>query len=712
MKRAMRQPPFFFRSASLCALLVAGASGAASPLAAQDDALAEPEAPAAASPAGTAAAGTTRSTFSPDDFARFAPRSALDMAQQVPGFAIREGDGARGLGQADTNVLVNGRRISGKSNGPVEALGRIPVEDVVRLELVDGASLEIGGLTGQVLNVVTRSSGRIAGQFRYSPQVRSFGTPARLLNGAVALAGGGAKTDWTLALDNDSQRRGNQGLEEVFDGTGALIALRDEKANFDSDRIGLSGSFTRIADNANVLNLTGQVQGYIFREREVSGQFAPGQAVESTRELRRTEDEFNFELGADYQFALGPGRLKLIAYHRYEDSPTTSAVITLLRDAAAPQGSLFVRDADEGETILRSEYTFAGAGGNIVAALEGVRNFLEIDSALAVRDAAGVLQPVELPGASDRVDEDRADAGLTYSRALSPRLQLQLSAGGEYSRISQAGPLGLTRAFWRPKGFAALDWKAGPSLNLAGRIERVVGQLDFFDFIATVDLDQDRADVTNANLVPQQSWVYEFEASWRMGALGNLNLRSFYEDITDIVDQIPIAGGGQAPGNLPSARRYGMNGNATLLSDGLGWRGTRLDLGLALAASELRDPLLGTPRELSGNELVNLTMNLRHDLSGTPWAFGAAGDWRDLAPVVRLAEGALNNPGFAFLAAFIENKDVAGMTLRATLGNILGQRDRFARTVFADRLANLAAFTERRDRRFGAILTLDVEGSF
>jgi outer membrane cobalamin receptor len=98
---------------------------------------------------------STRSTFLPEDFARFAPRSAFDMARNVPGFSIREGDGARGLGQADTNVLINGRRIPGKANGPLEALRRIPVEDVVRLELVDGASLGIGGLTGQVLNLVT-----------------------------------------------------------------------------------------------------------------------------------------------------------------------------------------------------------------------------------------------------------------------------------------------------------------------------------------------------------------------------------------------------------------------------------------------------------------------------------------------------------------------------------------------------------------------------
>lgn len=685
----------------------------AAPLAAQDAAYAaEAEISAVADTAAASGQSTTRSTFTPDDFTRFAPRSALDMARQVPGFAIREGDGARGLGQADTNVLINGRRISGKANGPVEALRRVPVEDVVRLELVDGASLDIGGLTGQVLNVVTRSSGQITGQFRYSPQVRSFGTPARLLNGSVALAGGGTKSEWTLALANESNRRGNEGLEQVFDASGALVALRDEKANFNSDRIGLSGSFTRTADNANVLNLTGQIEGFLFREREISRQNAPGQPVDRVRGLRRSEDEFNFELGADYQFALGPGRLKLIAYHRYEDSPFSTSVTTQFADGSAPQGSLFVQDADEGETILRSEYTFAAAGGNVVAAIEGARNFLAINSALAVRDAAGVLQPTPLPGASDRVDEDRVDGGLTYSRALARNLQLQTSLGAEYSRISQAGPLGLTRSFWRPKGFAALDWKASNRLNLAGRIERVVGQLEFFDFIASVDLDQDRADVTNANLVPQQSWVYELEASWRLGTLGNLSLRTFFEDITDIVDQIPIDGGGQAPGNLPSAKLYGFDGNATLLSDGMGWKGTRLDLAFAVRGSEVRDPLLGNLRELSANELIDLGLNLRHDLQGTAWAFGAAGDWRDLAPVVRLDEVALNNPGFAQLSAFVENKDVGGMTLRATVGNILGQRDRFARTVFANRAANLAAFSESRDRRFGTIFTLDVEGSF
>ena len=46
--------------------------------------------------------------YTPEDFARFAPRSALDMLRQVPGFTIISQDQGRGLGQANDNVIVNG----------------------------------------------------------------------------------------------------------------------------------------------------------------------------------------------------------------------------------------------------------------------------------------------------------------------------------------------------------------------------------------------------------------------------------------------------------------------------------------------------------------------------------------------------------------------------------------------------------------------------
>lgn len=677
---------------------------AAAPVVAQDN---EPS-----QDAETTETSGTRATFTPEDFARFAPRSAADMARQVPGFSIREGGGARGLGAADTNVLINGRRISGKSNGPVEALSRIPVEEVVRLELVDGASLDIGGLTGQVLNVVTARSGGITGTFRYAPQIRTRGTPPRLLEGRISLAGGGQKDEWTLAFENDSNRRGDDGPELVFDGAGNLIDTREEKFNANFDTVGLSGSYTRTATSGNVLNLTGEVNGFIRRNREVSERSGSIDPVDRLRTFRSTEDEFNFEVGADYEFPLIGGRLKLIGYHRFEDSPTTNSVVTQFADGSPDQGTLFTRDADEGETIARGEFTFGAAGGDVVFALEGVKNFLDITSQLEVRDDQGVLQPVDLAGASDRVEEDRAEASVTYSRSLAPNLSLQTSFGAEYSRISQDGPLGLTRTFYRPKGFVALDWKASETLDISGRIEREVGQLNFFDFIASVDLDVNNANVSNVELVPPQFWTFEVEANIGFGELGTLALRPFYQDASDIVDLIPIVGGGQAPGNIPSASRYGIEGDLTLLSDGLGWKGTRFDLGFRYAGSSVRDPLLGNSRDLSFFQRGRFNTELRHDFSGSDWATGVTAFWSENAPSVRLDQIFRNREDPAFATFYLENKDVEGLVVRLAINNILDRTNKVDRTVFLDRAAGIVDFTEDRDRTFGQIITLEIEGTF
>lgn len=653
-----------------------------------------------------------RRAFTPEDFARFAPRSAFDMVQQIPGFSIRSSNGDRGLGQADTNVLVNGQRVSGKANGPVEALQRIPAEEVVRLEILDGASLDIGGLTGQVVNVVTRSTGGITGAFRYSAEWRSFGVPFRWSDGQVSLAGGGANSEWTLAFENDAGRRGNEGIELVFDREGNLIDTRDEKSNFNSDRPVLSGSFTRTTANGNILNLNGQVGANISRNGETSLRTGTIDPSDRTRRFESSEDEFNYELGADYAFALGAGRLKLIGYHRYEDSPTLSLVTTVFDDGRPLAGSRFTRDADESETIARGEYSFAGLGGDWQFALEGAKNSLEIDSNLEQRDAAGVYQPVEFEGASARVFEDRAEASATYSRAIAPDLQAQLSLGGEYSTITQTGAKGQTRSFWRPKGFASLDWKANPTLNLSGRVERIVGQLNFFDFIATTNLDQGRVDVTNADLVPPQSWRFELEAAQSLGALGSLVLRGFHETFTDVVDQIPIEGGGESAGNAGSATVSGVEGEATLLFDPFGLAGLRLDGELGLARSEVIDPLLGTPRPISGFEYIEYQVSLRQDFPGSDWAAGAVLRGESQRPDVRLDEISLRSESPGFARVFVEHKDVFGMTARFRVGNLIDQQDVFERTRFSDRVTGEIDFREERRRRFGVVYSFDIEGSF
>jgi len=155
-------------------------------------------------------------TYTPADFARFAPRNALDMLNNVPGFAIVESDSERrGLGQATGNVLINGERFSGKSTDIFTELRRISASNVTRIEIVDGATLNISGLTGQVANIITASRG-LSGNYVWRPQIRARRTPLRWTNGEVSVNGTVGGTQFTLSLRNNSFRNGNAGPEVVI----------------------------------------------------------------------------------------------------------------------------------------------------------------------------------------------------------------------------------------------------------------------------------------------------------------------------------------------------------------------------------------------------------------------------------------------------------------------------------------------------------------
>ncbi|HCO46067.1 MAG TPA: hypothetical protein DIT44_05350, partial [Erythrobacter sp.] len=132
---------------------------------------------------------------------QFAPRNALDMVDRIPGFSISGGNnqGQRGLGQATQNVIVNGERLSSKSESVSDQLRRIPATDVVRIEILDGNATSIPGLTGQVANVVYTSTGA-SGQFSWTAGFRPHNTAAQLYGGEISVIGSSGALDYTVSL--------------------------------------------------------------------------------------------------------------------------------------------------------------------------------------------------------------------------------------------------------------------------------------------------------------------------------------------------------------------------------------------------------------------------------------------------------------------------------------------------------------------------------
>lgn len=655
----------------------------------------------------TPEAGSSR-TYTPADFTQFAPQNALDMLERVPGFSIREEDSARGLGEATGNVLVNSQRISGKSNDVITALSRISATDVVRIEIVDGATLDIPGLSGQVANVIVRSTG-ISGQFGYYPEFRQHFADPRLTRFDVSASGKAGPVEYTVGLDNRSNRSAAGGSTYIYSPAGDLTEYRDEEWKGNSERPTVSGKLAYDGPGTAVGNLNLSYTRLMFEYLETG--LRTGNDLGDRQRLVTIEEEGDsYEIGGDYEFGLGRGRLKFIGLHTASKIPSETSVITTSADSTI-NGSRFAGTGDENEKIGRTEYRWKGMGAEWQVSAEAAFNSLDNTSQLFSRNTDGSWSEIPLPGATARVTEDRYEVMGSYGRPLRPNLAMKLSAGGEYSLLS-AGGGAAARKFYRPKGELSTAWKVSNVLDVNMKLARRVGQLNFYDFLASVNLRDDVSNDANPDLVPQQSWELDVEGVRNLGALGRTTLRVYGRLIADIIDTIPIGATGQAPGNLDRARAYGIESRSTLNLDGIGWRGARLDTSLQFETSKVKDPLTGESRPISNNLMRAASVGLRHDIPRSSLAWGADASYWYTAMDYRLTEVGRLWEGPVWGDVYLEHKNVLGLTVRGGIYNLFAADSMWDRTVFAGRRTDPVSFVERRDRVIGPIYSFSVRGKF
>ncbi|MDO9361372.1 MAG: TonB-dependent receptor [Sphingopyxis sp.] len=652
--------------------------------------------------------------YTPADFERFAPRTALDMVEKVPGFLIVTGTngGGRGLGQATENVLIGGERVANKSTDARTALSRITAAEVAYIDIVDGAGLNVPGLTGQVANVVLiagAGSGGFKTTVRWQPEWRPR-IEDNWLNGEISTTGKIGGINATLSLKNEANRSGHWGPERVYDGNGILLFTRDEFGAYDGDRPRLALALARTTTTGNKwnFNLGGQLQRLDETVRGVSVRPVNGTVRET---FKFTENEHNFDIGGDYELGLGKGRLKLIGLYRFEHSPFVDSFI-VDREIGGRSGERFKQTADEGESILRGEYSWrTGGGTDWQVALEGAYNSLDVDSEFATLQPDGIFLPVIFGGEQTKVEEKRGEASLTWGRSLAPNLTAQLNLGAEYSELTSSGPGGLTRRFIRPKGKLALAWKVGAKTTINWYLQRRVDQLDFFDFASSVDVANGQGNDGNGQLVPPVLNRTELEFVQDMGAWGNASVAFAYAYAQDLVDQIPLSPTTEGRGNLPPAHLYRISSKATLLLDRLGWKGARINSDITVRRNRVRDPLNGLWRDQSGGQEYVVDLSLRHDIPGSDLAWGAGYFDERVSPNLRLGAIEKEYTDGPFVTAFVEHKDVAGFTVKLSYRNLAGMKDGFNRTVFVDRRDSPVAFSEQRLRKFGQYFQLTVTGT-
>lgn len=682
------------RSASPMALCLALL---AAPLAAQ------------AQTAPTAATADDR-VYEAAEFERFAPQTALDMLNQVPGFTIRQATIERGLGQATGNVLLNGQRISNKSDDILAQLRRIPAGNVVRIEISDGSTLGIPGLSGQVANVVSRSTS-LRGQWAYRPEFRARFTDPLLTRFETSVSGEHGPVQFTFGLENQANHSGAGGDTLIFNGAGGLIEERVDVWTGETNQPRASARFVIDGPADAIGNLNMAVRDYRSTYAEDGVRQSSG-LPDRDRDVRDLQDGWDYEIGGDYEFAWGPGKLKLIGLDRFSALDSDTAVTVDWADGRPRQGDRITRASEEGERILRGEYGWKQGAADWQLSAEAAFNSLDSITRRFALQPSGQEQEVPFANGAARVEENRYEVIGTYGRPISDTLSFQLSGGGEYSELTQVGAGGLSRSFWRPKGQLSAVWSPEPDTKVNLKLQRRVGQLNFFDFLASVNLNTGTQFSGNPNLVPPQSWELETEVVRTHGAWGNSTLRLYGARIEDIVDIVPIGATGESIGNLDEADRYGVEFRATTNLDPLGFRGMKLDSRFILQRSQVEDPLTGQDREISGSLKRLASLNLRHDVPDTDWAWGAGLSHQKNAQTYRLTELSRQFEIPIFGSLFVEHKDVYGLTVRASAANVFSGESYFFRTAYAGRRTDPIAFVERRDRTIGPIFSFEIRGEF
>lgn len=652
-----------------------------------------------------------KQVFLPTFFNRFAPQTAADMVRNVPGFQIRGAGSRRGLGQGGANILIDGSRVTGKSTDPLDVLGRTSHEAVERIEIVDGASLGISGLSGPVANVMLDREKR-TGNIEWRPQFRK-GLASRLTAGSASLTGTMSGWSYTVGLENDSFRRGLWGEERVTGPDSGLIERRYEQVqNYgENPRATLSLGHTDAKGRDANINASVTLFQFDFSERSDRDPVDPAE-LDNLRLVQSSEDEWNTELSGDYSFDAFGGRTKLIGFYYFEHSPfvTTSRTDDENGFVSAER---FERTVDEGERIARIEQLWSfNDDRSFELGAEVAFNFNDAESSRFDVDDDGTATPVDLNGANTRIEELRGEVSGTYNFSVAEKLDVQASLGYEYSKLSQTGENANERTFTRPKGFLSATYGLTPTLEWRARLDRRVGQLPFGAFASAVSLVDNVERQGNAELVPEQSWFYETALEKTFADESQMTLSLSFEDIEDKVQIIPV-GTGEGAGNVPSAQRWRADLSGTQMLERFGIRGGQLKWNLTLRDSEIEDPFTGEVRQLNGETKSSYRLRYRHDIPDTDLAYGINVRDFDNARLFQSSQIALFGNSAPQWSAFVQHKDVKGFNVKAYVYNITNSSEDFTRDLFDGQRPG-GAFLRREDRAFQyePVVGFDISKSF
>ncbi|HUB86180.1 MAG TPA: TonB-dependent receptor [Rhizomicrobium sp.] len=520
-------------------------------------------------------------------FADQRPNTAWDMISRLPGFVFDDGDTARGFAGTAGNVLIDGQRPTSKTDDLQSILIRLPAADVERIEVIRGGEEGIDMQGKTVVANIIRKKGDSTQVVVEADDNFWLGDHHSVPSATIQFTqhSGDSTFEGSIArLGNydDSVGKGSWTLTDPATGV-----VQNGRAK-DSGR----GAGAEVTGAATVPLFGGQFKANIELQNAPFFSSLKLLIPGNDQYIHDKSGDSNAELGLHWIGNIGTAQLETLVLQRLEHDTDVNTSDQLGLD------QIFLAHNNVGETIARATLTYPFSPDlTLEGGGEAVFNFLDGKSTFYQN---GTLIPV--PSANAYVDEKRGELFAQGTWKISPDWMLEAGARFEFSTIAELGDTDQTRSFFYPKPRVVLTWNADKDTQLRARYERVLGQLNFSNFVASSNLSASGINAGNPNLMPDQHDQYELSFERHFWSKGALVVTGMHEEIKDVVDYVPIyspAGDYDAPGNIGNGRNNQIDVELTLPLDKIGLENGLLKATDIFRKTEVRDPVTGQERGIS-----------------------------------------------------------------------------------------------------------------
>ena len=647
-------------------------------------------------------------SYAADFFVRFNPQTALDMVRRIPGFTLDVGtEGVRGFSSGNGNVFVDGQRPSTKTS-LTEVLERLPAAAVERIELIrDGAGSADAAGQPVVANIVTSNSasaGSWSAEMERAPDGRVYPRAEISVTQPVG--------DWQL------QTKANAFWErfsfisfrrDLLDAEGNFVRYQEEALPSTLSEMYLFSEGKR-AFAGGTLTLNGRLgysdYGQTTTRIGYPGRGTPGAGAIDRRVIKFDSTYVEAEAGTEWLRTLpADWTLKLVGLGTWREEEQQSRTGLELPPGSPPARSGFDGTRKPLELVGRATMS-KGNAASFRPEIGGEMAFNALDSTLTFSSTASA----PIPASNVRIEELRAEVFSNFSWPVDSNWTLEGGLAIEGSKISVTGDAENEQTIVILKPSAGLSRKLGTAGNVRFDFRRSAGQLEFEDFAASAEVEEDREFAGNPQLIPDKTWRVSTTADWRTRSGSAVNLTVFHEWKQDVLEQVLLTSGVPGLGNAGEARSWGLEGSLTLPLNPL-LPGGQLESSFDISESRFEDPLTSTTRRLDGLQRPQADVSLRQDLPDIGLAWGATYTLPSETEFFFFNEQLTSQVGDEWIL-FAETTRLVGLTTRLTAtyaGNIDFPQER---RLFAPNRSGALQARELIDRTRGTFVTLAISGKF